>query len=377
MGYTLALEIGNRTMKLALGTRNGGEFHLKAVKTVGCKGFSSGEVTDRKLAESVLSQSIAGLAGHARIDLLNFIVPSRYIVKKTVGISRTRINCKGDSTWEDLRKDCFKQVEKPSGTEILDSFPVMMEVDDRPVTVLPKGFVSRLKVVWNVYFVKSAVLDSWFSFLQPVSKAASVVFMPEERAIGTAFDLFRNRASRIVVDLGERSVKIFSFSGGLLKLAKRLPVGCGAVERDIATAFGIGLDKALLMKEGSGNALRITCKGEQVVIPDTEDACSSYDMAQVVQGRMEEIFEGVVYLLQQYGEVEYSNIILVGGGMNLKNSKELFDCMVGMDTVHVDFGNMDVEDEKLKAPETVVVVGALSATPEDNSRKGKGIFGFF
>src|SRR5690606_1194808 len=161
--------------------------------------------------------------------------------------------------------------------------------------------------------------------LQPLASAAAV--MNEE-------DL---EAGVAIVDIGGGTTDMAVFFDGILKHTEVIPYAGVNITNDIRHGLGVLRTQAEQMKVQFGTALADEANGNAyITIPGLRGLpakeISVKNLAHIVQARMEEILDYVVYHLKQIGLDKrlYGGIILTGGGAQLKHIIQLTEYKTGM-----------------------------------------------
>lgn len=120
------------------------------------------------------------------------------------------------------------------------------------------------------------------------------------------------------------------------------------------------------------------------MIPDTKLTIESRDLTTVIQSRMEELLEGVVFLLQGWNfEKGEDEILLTGGGSRLLDVDALLQRLSGHRVGRACVKRVQSsKEEVLRTPEYMVALGLLLCSHEEPQEtktglldKLKGLFG--
>ncbi len=161
--------------------------------------------------------------------------------------------------------------------------------------------------------------------LQPLASAAAV--MNEE-------DL---EAGVAIVDIGGGTTDMAVFYDGMLKHTAVIPYAGVNITNDIRNGLGVLKAQAEQMKVQFGTALAEEANANAYItipglrgLPPKE--ISVKNLAHIIQARMTEILDYVVYHLKQIGldKQLYGGIILTGGGAQLKNIIQLTEYVTGL-----------------------------------------------
>ena len=242
---------------------------------------------------------------------------------------------------EALIKDQFKTFI-PQGDQIIDIIPQDFTVDALAgLTVQEVIGMTGIKIGANFHIVtgdKTAIrnihrcvtrsnLTVKDLVLQPLASAAAVM-CPEDFESGVA-----------IVDIGGGTTDLAVFHEGMLKHTAVIPIAGVNITNDIRQGLGVLRTQAELMKVQFGMALADHAQSNAfITIPGLKGQqpkeISAKNLASIIQARMEEILEYVVYHLNQLNLLDklHGGIILTGGGSQLKHLMQLTEFKTGLPT---------------------------------------------
>lgn len=228
----------------------------------------------------------------------------------------------------------------PAGDRIIDIIPQEYTVDNTPYVMHPIG-MSGVKIGANFHVItadRNAIrniqrcvdkshLIARDLVLQPLASAAAV--MSEE-------DL---EAGVAIVDIGGGTTDLAVFYEGMLKHTAVIPYAGVNVTQDIRSGLGVLRTYAELLKTHYGVALADEASERDFIeipglrgLPPKEISVKM--LAHIIQARMDEIFDYVVYHLKQVDldKKLYGGLILTGGGAQLKHLIQLAEYKTGLMT---------------------------------------------
>ncbi len=178
----------------------------------------------------------------------------------------------------------------------------------------------------NIYrCVQRANLNIKDLVLQPLASAAAVM-CSEDLESGVA-----------IVDIGGGTTDLAVFHDGMLKHTAVIPIAGVNITNDIRQGLGVLKAHAEIMKVKYGMALADEAQSNAFIsIPGLKGQehkeISVKNLARIIQSRMEEILDYVIYHIKQMGLEEklHGGIILTGGGSQLKHLKQLTEFKTGM-----------------------------------------------
>lgn len=226
----------------------------------------------------------------------------------------------------------------PAGDQIIDIVPQEYTVDNTTNIVDPIG-MSGVKIGANFHIItgdrnairniKRCVDKSNLNIkdlvLQPLASAAAVM-NDEDLEAGVA-----------IVDIGGGTTDMAVFYDGILKHTAVIPYAGVNITNDIRTGLGVLRAQAEQLKTQFGSALADEANANSFItipglrgLPPKE--ISVRNLAHIIQSRMQEILDYVVYNLKQLGLEKqlYGGIILTGGGALLPHLTQLTEYVTGL-----------------------------------------------
>jgi cell division protein FtsA len=264
-----------------------------------------------------------------------------------------------------LMKDQYKTF-LPAGDQIIDIIPQEFTVDNITNLTLKEvvGMVG-VKIGANFHIVtgdKSAIrnihrcvnragLTTKDLVLQPLASAAAVM-CAEDLESGVA-----------IVDIGGGTTDLAIFHEGMLKHTVVIPIAGVNITNDIRQGLGVLRSQAEQMKVQFGMALADEAKPNAfITIPGLKGQqpkeISARNLAHIIQSRMEEILEYVLYHIKQQNLLDklHGGIILTGGGSQLKHLMQLTQFRTGLDA------RIGLPNEHLAAGHTTELLKPMYAT---------------
>lgn len=185
-----------------------------------------------------------------------------------------------------------------------------------------------------------------------------------------------------VVDLGGSTTSVAVFEEGDLQYVGVVPIGGSSITNDLAIGLKTDPEVAEKVKLTHATAiLRNENEGISVKADDEVYTFNSSDIDEIVEARLEEIFEVVNKELKKAGRAGKlpSGVVLVGGGANMKRIAEYAKNTLGLAArvgKSEGYGGVSEEAEK---PEFTTAVGLMLIDAErsmgPSSTKGARKFG--
>lgn len=270
---------------------------------------------------------------------------------------------------DQLINDQYKTVI-PASDQIIDVIPQQYIVDSLQNITYPIG-MSGVKVGANFHIItgdKNAIRNINRSVEKSGLKIRDLVLQPLASAAAVMCDM-DFEAGVAIVDIGGGTTDLAVFYEGILKHTAVIPYGGENITNDIKNGLGVLKTQAEQMKVQFGYALADEAKNNAyITIPglrgQSPKEISVKNLAHIIQARMSEILDFVVYHLKQIGmdnKMLNGGIILTGGGSQLKHLIQLTEyttgvnARIGYPNEHLASGHID----ELTKPMYATCVGLI------------------
>ncbi len=279
-----------------------------------------------------------------------------------------------------LVNDMFKLV-LPPGDKIIHVFPQEFTVDNEQGISDPIGMcgvrleanfhiiTGQITAINNLYrCVEKAGLKVADLTLEPIASAEAVLY-EEERQAGVA-----------LVDIGGGTTDITVFHEDIIRHTAVIPFGGNVVTSDIKEGCTVLQPQAEKLKVRFGSALASEVHENRIItIPGLRGRehkeISEKNLARIIQARMEEIFDYVLWEIRRSGYERklIGGLVLTGGGALLHHVDKLAEfhtgmsCRVGLPVEHLAHGYR----ESVNSPVFSTAIGLLLRGLEDVNRREK------
>ncbi len=275
-------------------------------------------------------------------------------------------------------EEMYNLITQP-GEKVIDVIPQDFIVDNEQGVLNPIGmYGSRLEANFhiitgqiaaakNIYrCVTGAGLEVSNLILEPLASSHAVL-SDEEKEAGVA-----------LVDIGGGTTDLAIFKDGIIRHSAVIPFGGNIITEDIREGCAIIKKQAEALKVKFGSALAENASAKEVVtIPGIRGRAPKeitlFNLASIIQARMEEIIEQVYYEIRNAGMEKklIAGIVITGGGSQLKHINQLFEFLTGMDTrVGYPTEHLAGGDEDVTHPMYATGVGLILKGFERLEREG-------
>lgn len=339
----IALDIGTTKVVAIAGHRNDyGRVEIVGLGTVASEGVSRGVVSNIDKTVKAISGAIAIAEQNAgkKFSSVHVGVAGQHIKSLHHHGLLVRHDANSEISEKDVEKlinDMYKLV-LPPGDKILHVIPQEFTVDGESNIMDPVG-MSGIRLEANFHIitgqisasrnlmrcVERAGLELADMTLEPIA-SASAVLSPEEKEAGV-----------VLVDIGGGTTDITIFKDGIIRHTAVIPFGGNIVTRDIREGCTVMNDQAEKLKVRFGSALADAIYDNKIItIPGFKGRepkeISEKNLARIIQARLEEIFDYVLWEVRRSGYEDklIAGMVLTGGGSLLKNINLLAERHTGL-----------------------------------------------
>ena len=241
------------------------------------------------------------------------------------------------------------------GEEIIHVLPQNFIVDNETGIKNPVGMLGR-RVEANFHIVigqitsarnigkciNKAGLSLNELILEPLASSTAILTEDEKEAGVT------------LVDIGGGTTDVAVYYDDIIRHTAVIPFGGDVVTKDIKEGCSILQRQAELLKIQYGSALGDLAREDEVVsIPGISGRepkeISLKSLAYIIQSRMEEILNAVLYEIENSGYLERlsAGIVITGGGALLKDLPQLVKFVTGMD-VRLGYPGVNLASESVE-----------------------------
>ncbi len=277
---------------------------------------------------------------------------------------------------EDLSRleDVATTGKVPANREILEVVPHSYILDGQDNIKQPQGMTgTRLEIRANV-------VSALAPHLQNLQKAADMAkvdahtIVPSVLAAGRAVLKEPQVENGVaVIDIGSATTGVAVFEEGDLQYVGIIPVGGGNITNDLA--IGLKTDPEIAEQVKLKHAVATGRDGSEGISVKHENEIhtfSSDDIDEIVEARLEELFDAINKELKKAGRAGQlpSGVVLVGGTSNLKHLAEFAKQRLGLAArvgKPIGFGGVAEEAEQ---PEYAAAIGLMLIDAEGAGSNG-------
>ena len=339
----VALDIGTTKVCAIAGRKNEhGKLEILGVGKVDSVGVMRGVVTNIEKTVNAISEAISSAERMAKEKFTHVHVgiAGQHIKSLQHRGILTRDNDHTEISQKDIQRlmnDMHKLV-LPPGDKILHVIPQEYTVDNEQGITDPIG-MSGVRLEANFHIITGQISASnnihrcverttmkvESMTLEPIASAVAVL-SEEEKEAGIA-----------LVDIGGGTTDITIFQEGIIRHTAVIPFGGNVITSDIKEGCTVMQHQAEALKVKFGAALSEEVYDNRIItIPGIKGRdykeISEKNLARIIQARMEEIFDYVVWEIRRSGYERklIGGIVLTGGGSLLRDIEKLCEFHTGM-----------------------------------------------
>jgi len=370
----VALDIGTTKVCAVAGRKNEhDQLEVLGVGRVESLGVIRGVVTNIEKTVAAIRKAIemAERQASKKIRVVHVGIAGQHINSLHHKGMLTRDSVNTEISKKDIERlvgDMYRLV-LPPGDKIIHVIPQEYAVDNEQGILDPVG-MSGIRLEANFHIITGQI-SAFHNIKKCVEKAgyevADVTLEPIASA-DSALSEEEKEAGVALVDIGGGTTDISIFYDGILRHTAIIPFGGDVITKDIKEGCTVMKHQAEKLKVKFGSALAEEVFDNRVIaIPGLKGRdpkeISEKNLALIIQARVEEILDYVMFQIQRsgYGSKLVAGIVLTGGGALLKDIDKLTEFHTGITTrigipaEHLAHGNT----EQIYSPVYATALGLL------------------
>jgi cell division protein FtsA len=338
-----AIDIGTTKIVAIVGNKNdNGQLNVIGVEEVPSTGVKRGVVLNIEETINAIKNVVFNLESKYNLKLTDVYVGiAGQHIKSLQNKAYRYIESNHEITQYDvdhLLKDNYK-IPLDTGENILQVFLQDYVVDNETGVRNPIGMYGRrLEGNFHVVLGRITSVNNLEKCINRVGLKLNYLFLEPMASARAVLTEVEKEAGVVLVDIGGGTTDVAIFYDGLIQHSAVIPLGGNAVTSDIKEGCSVLLKQAESLKVQFGSALGDLEREDMVVtIPGIEGweskEISFRMLANIIQARMEEIIDYVLYQIESskmYDKLG-AGIVVTGGGALLKNLPQLIKCRTGLE----------------------------------------------
>ncbi|MDI9339316.1 MAG: cell division protein FtsA [Sediminibacterium sp.] len=369
----VGLDIGTTKIAAIVGRRNEfGKVEILGIGRTESLGVHRGVVANIEQTVASIKTAMAIASDKANVDIGEVIVgiAGQHIKSMQHRGMITRQSLDDEVSQRDIDQliDNMHRLVMSPGEEIIHVIPQEYIIDNESGIKNPIGhagirlegnfhiITGQVGSVKNIFkCVSRSGLETVDLHLEPLA-SADAVLSDDEKEAGV-----------VLVDIGGGTTDVAIFYDNIIRHTAVIPFGGNIITEDIKEGCGIIKTQAEQLKLRFGSALAQENQENEIIsIPGLRGRphkeISVKFLAQIIQARMEEILEFVLFEIKNSGyEKKLSaGIVITGGGAMLKHLPQLVMLNIGMDCrIGTPNEHLATSDDELKNPLYATGIGLV------------------
>lgn len=330
----VSLDIGTSSVKVIIGEMVNDSLNIIGVGNVKSEGLRKGSIVDIDETVHSIRRAIEQAERMIGMEIRQVVVGitgNHVMLQPCHGVVAVSSQNR-EITNEDVMRviDAAQVVSIPPEREIIGVIAKQFIVDGLDEINDPRGMIGvRLEMEGTIITgsktilhntlrcVERAGLDILDITLQPLA-AGEFALSKDEKNLGVA-----------LIDLGGGSTTLAVFDQGYLKAASVIPIGGDHITKDLSIGLRTSTEDAEKIKIKHGHAFYDEASEDEVFsVPiigsDQHQQFNQLEISDVIEARLEEIFELVVHEMKRLGINDLpGGYVLTGGIANMQGVLEL------------------------------------------------------
>lgn len=353
-GTVMAVDLGSSKIKVIAATGSEEYFEVIFQRDSKSNGIVNGEVINIKSVAETLNPIFERFHADHSQTIAQYVFGISGYQLRTTSIKERVTRSDSNQIISDLElltmMESVKKEGERKGEVVLEVIPQYYNVDDNMGVEQASGMTgSTIEGIFKVISLKEKGvlnsrklaqymgLENHQFYLAPIASALSVL-TPDELDVGA-----------MVLDFGAESVEMVVCHNNKVREVAVVPFGGNSITSDLSHFLGTTFDRAEAIKLEHGCCIVDSVnKDDKVIITapsGIENEVKVKDIAEVIEARVAEITDSILYLLERsgYSKKLRGGVVLTGGGSYLifldKYLKEKFNMDVRVGSPELNFTN--------------------------------------
>ena len=370
----VALDIGTTKVVAIAGMKNDlGQIEILGYGKVRSEGVLRGVVANIDKTVKAISDAVDMAEKRAKYEfqVVHVGIAGQHIKSLHHRGILTRDDAQAEIRQEELERmiaEMYK-LALPPGDQILHVIPQEFMVDEEEGVKDPVG-MSGARVEGNFHVItgKMAAANNIMRCIERASLKVSEIILEPIGSAAAVLSKEEMEAGVALVDIGGGTSDITIFQDGIIRHSAVIPFGGNVITKDIKEGCSVMHDQAEKLKTRFGSALASEIVDNRIItIPGLKGRepkeISEKNLAKIIQARMEEIFDYILFEIRRTGYERklIAGMVITGGGALLKNISYLaqfhtgFSARIGLPTENLN----EKQHKELSSPIYATSIGML------------------
>ncbi len=342
--FIAAIDIGTTKIVAIVGKRNErGKLEILGISKTPSKGVKRGVVLNIEETVTAIRKTVDDIEQQSGVKLKDVFVG---IAGQHIKSMRNRGYINRDSYEDEITKediirliDDMYKIPIDIGEEIIHVLPQNFIVDNETGVKNPVGMSGkRLEANFHIVIGQIASARNIEKCINRVGLGVNDLILEPLASAEAVLTADEKEAGVALVDIGGGTTDVAVYYDDVIRHTAVIPFGGNVVTTDIKEGCAILQRQAEALKVQFGSALGDLAPDDKVVtIPGISGRepkeISFRNLAYIIQSRMEEIIDAVVFEIENsnYFDKLSAGIVITGGGALLKHLPQLVKFKAGLD----------------------------------------------
>lgn len=336
--YYVSIDIGSSSVKTIVGEKFHNGINVIGTGQTYTSGIKNGLIDDFDIAKQAIKDTIKKASIASGVDIKEVFLKLP-IVGTEVFDEANEIEFYEDTELngthiESVLEGIREKNDVPE-TEIINAFPIKFIVDGENEVSDPKELIARhgLKVEAGVIAIQKSILINMIKCVESCGVDVLDVYS-DAYNYGSVLSATEKELGTCIIDIGEDITQLAFYERGELVDAEAIEMAGRDITEDISQGLNTSYETAEKIKHQYGHAFFESASDHDVFSVDQVDSeeeaqFTQKDLADIIEGRVEDIFFNVFDILQELGLTKVNGgFVVTGGSANLLGVKELLQDMV-------------------------------------------------
>jgi len=386
----VGLDIGTTKVCAIVGRKNEhGKIDILGMGKAESTGVARGVVVNIEKTVQAITQAVdeASRKSNVQVQVVHVGIAGQHIKSFQHRNTITRDDAESEVSMDDINRlrEGMHKLALPPGDEIIHVLPQDFTVDNEHGIKDPVG-MSGIRLEGNFHIITGQMMAAK-NIRKCVEKAGLTVadlILEPLASSESVLDKEELQAGVCLVDIGGGTTDVAIFYDDVIRHTAVIPFGGNIITEDIKEGCSVLKNQAELLKVKFGSAMAMENKENEIVcIPGIRGRqhkeISVKNLAMVIQARVEEIFEQVLYEIKSSGLERKlaAGIVITGGGAQLKHITHLAELVTGLDArigyphEHISKGMDDVKSPMYSTGIGLVMMGMDEGSQDPEVKEEK------
>jgi cell division protein FtsA len=369
-----AIDIGTTKIVALVGRLNeNNRLEVLAMSKTVSKGVKRGVVLNIEETVNAIETTVAEAQ---RISGIRFKDVFVGIAGQHIKSIRTRGYINRDSYEDEITREDISKL-------VTDMYKIPVEIGEEIIHVLPQNYIvdsetgvknpigmsgKRLEANFHIVIGQIASAKNIEKCINRVDLNVKQLILEPLASSEAVLTEDEKEAGVVLVDIGGGTTDVAVYYDDIIRHTAVIPFGGNVITRDIKEGCSILARQAESLKVQFGSALGDLAQEDKVVtIPGISGRepkeISFKSLAYIIQSRMEEIIDAVLYEIENSGYIDKlsAGVVITGGGAMLRHLPQLVKFKTGMD-VRIGYPNEKLaadKSEEINQPMYATSIGLL------------------